>query len=85
MELRIKSILKEKGMTNIAIADKVGITRPNMSNILNGKTKPSLETLDKIADALNVHISELFEKETPTGNVVRCPNCGTELEVRKKE
>lgn len=85
MELRIKSILKEKGMTNIAIADKVGITRPNMSNIVNGKTKPSLETLDKIADALNVHISELFEKDAPIDNVIRCPNCGTELELKKKE
>lgn len=84
MELRIKDLLKEKGMTNIAIAEKVGITRPNMSNIVNGKTKPSLDTLEKIADALNIHISELFEKGTPNDNIVRCPNCGTELEIKKK-
>ncbi|WP_353120995.1 helix-turn-helix domain-containing protein [Dysgonomonas capnocytophagoides] len=85
MELRIKDLLKEKGMTNIAIAEKVGITRPNMSNIVNGKTKPSLDTLEKIADALNVHISELFEKHTQNDNIIRCPNCGTELELKKKD
>lgn len=83
MELRIKSILKEKGMTNIAIADKVGITRPNMSNIVNGKTKPSLETLDKIADALNVHISELFEQ--PQQNTITCPYCNGKIKVSKHE
>lgn len=85
MELRIKEILKDQGITNISLADQVGITRPNMSNIVNGKTKPSLDTLERIADALNVHISELFEKDMPNDNTIKCPNCGTELEVKKKE
>lgn len=83
MELRIKEVLKEQGVTNIFLADKVGITRPNMSNIVNGKTKPSLETLEKIADALNVPITELFEQ--PKQNVITCPKCGTRLEVKEKE
>lgn len=85
MELRIKEILKDQGITNISLADQVGITRPNMSNIVNGKTKPSLDTLERIASALNVHISELFEKDTPNDNTIKCPNCGAELEVKKKE
>lgn len=83
MELRIKEVLKEQGVTNIFLADKVGITRPNMSNIVNGKTKPSLETLEKIADALNVPITELFEH--PKQNVITCPKCGTRLEVKERE
>lgn len=85
MELRIKEILKDQGITNISLADQVGITRPNMSNIVNGKTKPSLDTLERIASALNVHISELFEKDMPNDNIIKCPNCGTELELKKKE
>lgn len=83
MELRIKEVLKEQGVTNIFLADKVGITRPNMSNIVNGKTKPSLETLEKIADALNVPITELFEQ--PKQNVITCPKCGTRLELKEKD
>ena len=64
MELRIKKVLKEKGLTGVWLASQVGITRPNMSNIVSGKSKPSLETLGKIADALGVSIIELFEPES---------------------
>lgn len=60
MELRIKDVLKEKGKTATFLADSVGITRPNMSNIVNGKTMPSIPTLEKIANALEVPITELF-------------------------
>ncbi len=83
MELRIKEILKEQGITNISLADQVGITRPNMSNIVNGKTKPSLDTLERIAVALGVPFTDLFEQ--PKQNVITCPKCGTRLEVKEKE
>lgn len=66
MGLRIKEILKEQGGTSLSLAEKVGITRPNMSNIVNGKTKPSLDTLERIATALNVEIWELFERTGTT-------------------
>ena len=82
MELRIKDVLKEQGMTNIALADKVGITRPNMSNIVNGKTNPSLETLERIALALQVPITDLFEQ--PQQNIINCPHCGGKIKVEKE-
>lgn len=40
----------------------VGITRESLSRI-NGGTNTSLDTVQKIANALNVHISELFAKK----------------------
>jgi len=61
MELRIKEVLKEKGFTSIWLASQISITQPNMSNIVSGKSKPSLDTLEKIANALGVSITELFE------------------------
>ncbi|GHT00792.1 transcriptional regulator [Synergistales bacterium] len=64
MELRIKEVLKEKGLTSVWLASQIGITQPNTSNIVSGKSKPSLETLEKIASALNVSIIELFEANT---------------------
>lgn len=64
MELRIKDVLKEKKVTVVSLAGMIGITQPNMSNIVNGKSTPSLETLEKIASALNVRITELFEEPT---------------------
>ena len=60
MELRIKDVLKEKKVTVVSLAGMIGITQPNMSNIVNGKSTPSLETLEKIASALEVDITELF-------------------------
>lgn len=82
---KIKEVIKNNNKKVKDVAQIIGIEPSNLSNIINGKSTPSLDMLQRIASALNVHISELFEKETPTGNVVRCPNCGTELEVKKKE
>ena len=49
MELRIKDVLKEKKVTVVSLAGMIGIAQPSMSNIVNGKSMPSLETLEKIA------------------------------------
>lgn len=84
MILRIKDIAKERKVTIKSLAEKVGITQPNMSNIVNEKTTPSISTLQNIADALGVHISELFiSPDKP--NSIKCPNCGTDIiiDVRK--
>lgn len=84
--LRIKEVLKEKGITIQLLSTEVGITYANMNNIVNGKSTPSLPTLQKVAEVLHVPITELFAPQVqPTQNTVRCPNCGTELEIRKKK
>ncbi|MFR0679424.1 helix-turn-helix domain-containing protein [Dysgonomonas mossii] len=83
MRLRIKEICKKQGVLQKDIADKLGITDIALRASLKGN--PTIGTLEKVASALNVHISELFEKDTPNDNTIKCPNCGTELEVRKKE
>lgn len=80
MKLLIKEIAKEKKIKISALAETVGITQPNMSNIVNGKTKPSLETLEKIADALGVPIGELFGNDS---NTITCPNCGAKYKLEK--
>jgi len=83
MEFRIKEILKERGITALTLAKDIEMTQANLSNIMTGKTKPSLDTLEKIADALNVPITDLFER--PKQNIITCPKCGTALEIREKE
>lgn len=81
MELRIKEVLREKGITAISLASKLGIAQPSMSNIVNGKSKPSLDTLEKIAEILNIPISELFEK--PESDTITCPNCGKKFRMEQ--
>lgn len=83
---RIKEILKEKGITQQEFADMLGITRISVVKTLAGN--PSQETLEKMANALNVPMWQLFASPTDIqkadGSFV-CPNCGTPLELKIKE
>lgn len=81
MNLRIKEVCKEKNITITSLAEKLNIKQESLSRAINGN--PTVETLQKIADNLNVPITELFEK--PKCNLLTCPNCGAELELRVKE
>jgi transcriptional regulator with XRE-family HTH domain len=87
MELRIRELLRNNRESISAFANRVGITQANMSNIVNGKSSPTLDTLKKIADALGVPISDLFDRPESehSDGLFTCPNCGTVLEVKKKE
>lgn len=80
--LRIKEILKEKDMQVNKLADMIDLSPQNLSKLINEKTKPSIETFEKIAAALNVPMSELFEQ--PKSDVITCPTCGTRLKVTKE-
>lgn len=64
MVLRIKEILSQKGMTLKDLSQLSGISQSNLSNYLNGNISPTLDTLIKISQHLNVEVKELFgEKE----------------------
>lgn len=62
-DLRLKEILEEKNMTLTDLAEKTGIEKGNLSAISNNKKNPTIETLKKIAEALGVKLSDLFEKK----------------------
>ncbi|MFG6341395.1 MAG: helix-turn-helix transcriptional regulator [Alistipes sp.] len=60
MELRIKELCKEKGLTLQQVAEYMGVNRVSLSNSINGN--PTIGTLEKVAAALNVEIVDLFAK-----------------------
>ena len=62
MKLRLREILKRRSMTLKAFSDLSGISQPNLSNYLNGNVSPTLDMLTRIAEALEIHITELFEE-----------------------
>lgn len=70
--MRVKELLKEKGMTAKELAKKMGVSEGALSKSLSGN--PTLDKLNEISSALGVPISELFEQ--PKGGVITCPNCG---------
>ena len=62
MDLRIKEICKEKNLTISTLANRMQIKQESLSRAINGN--PTMETLQKIAAALNVEIWELFTAST---------------------
>ncbi len=63
MDLRLKEILAQRGITLKEFAQSSGISQSNLSNYLNGNISPTLDTLKKIATNLNVDVIELFREK----------------------
>lgn len=63
MELRLKEILSQRGITLKDFAISSGISQSNLSNYLNGNISPTLDTLKKIAASLNIDVVELLKKK----------------------
>lgn len=60
---RIRALRKSKNLSLQDLAYKVGMERSNLSVIENGRSNPQLLTFAKIASALEVNLSELFDIE----------------------
>lgn len=58
---RIKEIRKLRKMTQEKLAEKIGVDPKYVSFIEVGRSSPSLEALEKLAQALDVDIKDLFE------------------------
>lgn len=63
MELRLKEILSQKGITLKDFAAMSGISQSNLSNYINGNISPTLDTLKKIATHLGIDLVELFKEK----------------------
>lgn len=60
---RIKQVRTAKNLSQKEIALKVGIDQAQYSRMESGKVEPTLSSLEKIAGALDVKISELLDEE----------------------
>ena len=60
MQIRLKEIMQERGITSVALASMVGLSKNTISNLINNKTMPSIDTLNEIAEKINVPLWQLF-------------------------
>lgn len=70
MTLRIKEILKEKGITAIQLeammkAKGYKLSRISIGNILNNTHSPKVKTIEEIADTLSMDVISFFDTYTP--------------------
>jgi len=59
--LRLKTLRKEKGLSQEELAERSGLNRPYISGIEKGKRNVSIETVEKLSQALNVPVRDFFE------------------------
>ena len=81
MKLRILEICKQAGITQKELAERIGLSAVGLSKAINGN--PTKDTLEKIASALNVRITELFEEPTNINGYIELD--GTIHKVTRKE
>lgn len=87
MKVRIKEIMQQKGITSVALSEMMGISKATVSNLINNKTMPSIDTLGKIAEALDVPNWQLFASEEEvfgdSKNSITCPKCGARFKLEE--
>jgi len=57
---RIRKIREEKRLSQADVERTTGLRRQYLSRVENGRTMPSIETLEKLAGALRVPLYRLF-------------------------
>ena len=65
----IRNYRLQKGMSQGDIEKRTGLLRCYLSRVENGHTVPSLETLEKIARALEVPLYQLFYEDEKTSDM----------------
>lgn len=57
---RIATLRKAKGLTQVQLAEQIGVTTVSIAYIETGKRWTRLETLKRIAGVLGVDVADLF-------------------------
>ncbi len=67
--ITIRTFRQQKGMSQGDIEKRTGLLRCYLSRVENGHTVPSLDTLKKIAGALDLQLAEFFAEGSETKEV----------------
>ena len=79
---RIKLILKANNLSASEFADEVGVKRSNLSHVLSGRNKPSLDFLSKIITTFpKVNASWLLTGDTKEGDFTG----GNDVKIQKEK
>lgn len=62
---RLREIRKERGLTQTQIADLLKIRQPTYAAIEAGDNEPTLGTVERIAEALEIDPAELLLEKVP--------------------
>lgn len=76
----IEKRIAESGKTKREVTELAGINSGNLNKMLDS---PSWPTLERIAQALGITVSELVADPSNTIEpIMRCPRCGQEIKIK---
>jgi len=84
--MRVKEVLSKYNVTQIELAERLGINRVSVSRLLSNKNDMRISTLQKIANAIGCDVCELISEQPQQRKgeeeaVITCPNCGERIAV----
>ena len=80
--LQIKETLKQRGLTQNELSERLGINRVSLCRLLSDKNDMRVSTIKKIADALGCDVAEFFTPaDKAEHNTITCPHCGEKLVI----
>ncbi len=87
IQLRIKEVAKEHGMTLTDVYERCGYkSLPSFYRQINNPESLNMKTLVKIADAIGCEVGDFFvsshQQEESKGSPLVCPHCGKELHIK---
>lgn len=59
--IKIRILRNKLNMSQEKLGELAGLSTNSISTIERGKSKPSIDTLEKIANALNIELKELVD------------------------
>lgn len=93
MQNRTREILKERGIKQVELAEKLGMTNVGINQLMR-TDQPKIETLEKIAKAIGVPVWQLYLSDEEIAEVIAmhgkeqakasnavCPHCGNVVHV----
>lgn len=80
--LYIKDALKQRGLKQNDLAERLKINRVSLSRLLSDKNDMRISTIKKIADTIGCDVTEFFAPaDTAEHNTITCPHCGEKLVI----
>lgn len=62
VKFRLRFLRTNKGLTQTQLAELIGLDQSHISKLETGTTKPSYDTLTKLAAALGVTVASLLDE-----------------------
>jgi len=98
MQNRTREILKRLGVKQVDLAEKLGVTTVGLNQLMR-TDQPKIETLEKIANVLNIPVWRLYltdeeiedvvaqhgKEQAMQSNTAVCPHCGNIVHVSLTE